>query len=99
METKLMPAFLAAASRSGSRHTEGKRQMKTDTHPKYTEIQVTCSCGNSFTTRSTINKPLHVEVCSSCHPFYTGKQKIMDTAGRVEKFRQRYGTKTATPSA
>ncbi|MGE5104270.1 MAG: 50S ribosomal protein L31 [Rudaea sp.] len=73
--------------------------MKTDTHPKYTEIQVTCSCGNSFTTRSTINKPLHVEVCSSCHPFYTGKQKIMDTAGRVEKFRQRYGTKTATPSA
>jgi large subunit ribosomal protein L31 len=73
--------------------------MKTDTHPKYTEIHVTCSCGNSFTTRSTINKPLHVEVCSACHPFYTGKQKIVDTAGRVEKFRQRYGSKTATPSA
>jgi large subunit ribosomal protein L31 len=73
--------------------------MKTDTHPKSTEIQVTCSCGNSFTTRSTINKPLHVEVCSACHPFYTGKQKIVDTAGRVEKFRQRYGSKTATPSA
>ena len=73
--------------------------MKIDTHPKYTEIAVTCSCGNTFTTRSTISKPLHVEVCSACHPFYTGKQKIMDTAGRVEKFRQRYGSKTATPSA
>ena len=67
--------------------------MKTEIHPKYAEIQVTCSCGNIFTTRSTINKPLHVEVCSVCHPFYTGKQKIMDTAGRVEKFRQRYATK------
>ena len=79
----------------------GKRKapMKIDTHPKYSEIAVSCSCGNTFTTRSTINKPLHVEVCSACHPFYTGKQKIMDTAGRVEKFRQRYGTKTATPSA
>ena len=73
--------------------------MKTDIHPTYGEIQVTCSCGNTFTTRSTINKPLHVEVCSSCHPFYTGKQKIMDTAGRVEKFRQRYGSKGAAPSA
>ena len=73
--------------------------MKVETHPKYTEIAVNCSCGNTFTTRSTVNKPLHVEVCSSCHPFYTGKQKIMDTAGRVEKFRQRYGTKAATPSA
>jgi large subunit ribosomal protein L31 len=73
--------------------------MKIDIHPKYSEIQVTCSCGNSFTTRSTIDKPLHVEVCSSCHPFYTGKQKIMDTAGRVEKFRQRYGSKVTAPSA
>jgi large subunit ribosomal protein L31 len=78
---------------------EGSPNMKTDTHPKYTEINVTCSCGNSFTTRSTINKPLHVEVCSACHPFYTGKQKIVDTAGRVEKFRQRYAGKGATPSA
>jgi len=77
--------------------------MKTGIHPQYSEIQVTCSCGNTFTTRSTINKPLHVEVCSACHPFYTGKQKIVDTAGRVEKFRQRYGTKTPaggkTPAA
>ncbi len=74
--------------------------MKKSIHPQYSEIQVTCSCGNVFATRSTVNKPLHVEVCSACHPFYTGKQKIVDTAGRVEKFRQRYGTKTATtPSA
>jgi large subunit ribosomal protein L31 len=73
--------------------------MKLDTHPQYNEIAVSCSCGNTFTTRSTIDKPLHVEVCSACHPFYTGKQKIMDAAGRVEKFRQRYGSKTATPSA
>jgi large subunit ribosomal protein L31 len=64
--------------------------MKAGIHPKYTEITVTCSCGNTFTTRSTLGKALHVEVCSVCHPFYTGKQKILDTAGRVEKFRQRY---------
>ncbi len=73
--------------------------MKTDIHPKYTEIQVTCSCGNTFSTRSTVGKALHVEVCSACHPFYTGKQKVMDTAGRVEKFRQRYASKSGTPPA
>lgn len=65
--------------------------MKSGIHPNYVEIEVTCSCGNQFKTASTSGKPLHVEVCSSCHPFYTGKQKIMDTAGRVERFRQRYG--------
>ena len=68
--------------------------MKQGIHPDYTEIQVTCSCGNQFTTRSTSGKALHIEVCSECHPFYTGKQKIVDTAGRVERFRQKYG-KTA----
>ncbi len=76
--------------------------MKEKIHPQYSEIQVTCSCGNTFTTRSTVQKPLHVEVCSACHPFYTGKQKIVDTAGRVEKFRQRYAAKppiTPTPPA
>jgi len=73
--------------------------MKAKIHPDYKEIQVTCSCGNTFTTRSTVNKPLHVEVCSACHPFYTGKQKIVDTAGRVEKFRQRYATKPAPKAA
>jgi large subunit ribosomal protein L31 len=71
--------------------------MKTAIHPQYSEIQVTCSCGNTFTTRSTVQKPLHVEVCSACHPFYTGKQKIVDTAGRVEKFRQRYAAKPPAP--
>lgn len=66
--------------------------MKADIHPDYQEITVTCSCGNSFQTHSTLNKTLNIEVCSLCHPFYTGKQKIVDTAGRVEKFRQKYGS-------
>jgi len=70
--------------------------MKTKIHPDYAEVEVTCSCGNKFTTRSTLGKPLHVEVCSACHPFYTGKQKIVDTAGRVEKFRQKYASKKTT---
>lgn len=66
--------------------------MKSDIHPNYKEIEVTCSCGNTFTTRSTSTKQaLHIEVCSACHPFYTGKQRIVDTAGRVERFRQKYG--------
>jgi len=69
--------------------------MKPKIHPEYKEIKVICSCGTAFTTRSTLGKELHVEVCSSCHPFYTGKQKIVDTAGRVEKFRQKYTKKTA----
>lgn len=67
--------------------------MKPEIHPNYTEINVTCSCGSTFKTRSTMSKDLHIEVCSQCHPFYTGKQKIVDTAGRVEKFRQKYGMK------
>lgn len=67
--------------------------MKPEIHPNYNEITVNCSCGASFKTRSTMSKDLHVEVCSQCHPFYTGKQKIVDTAGRVEKFRQKYGMK------
>lgn len=66
------------------------RIMKAETHPNYTEITVACSCGNTFKTRSTLGHDLHVEVCSSCHPFYTGKQKIVDTAGRVDKFRRKY---------
>ena len=65
--------------------------MKKDTHPKYSEITVSCSCGNKFKTQSTIGKDISIEVCSMCHPFYTGKQKILDTAGRVEKFKQKYG--------
>ncbi|MGH8594220.1 MAG: 50S ribosomal protein L31 [Gammaproteobacteria bacterium] len=64
--------------------------MKPDIHPRYEEITVTCSCGNTFKTRSTLAKDLHIDVCSACHPFYTGKQKIVDTAGRVDKFRRKY---------
>lgn len=64
--------------------------MKPEIHPNYTTIKVICSCGNEFTTRSTLDQDLHVEVCSSCHPFYTGKQKIVDSGGRVDKFRRRY---------
>ena len=65
--------------------------MKAEIHPNYAVIKVVCSCGNEFTTRSTLGQDLNVEVCSSCHPFYTGKQKIVDTEGRVDKFMQRYG--------
>ena len=64
--------------------------MKKDIHPQYTEAVVTCGCGESFTTRSTRER-ISVEICSKCHPFYTGKQKLVDTAGRVEKFQRRYG--------
>ncbi len=64
--------------------------MKADIHPDYNDIKVTCSCGNIFETRSTMGKDLSIEICSACHPFYTGQQKIMDTAGRVDKFRKRY---------
>ncbi len=67
--------------------------MKANIHPAYNDVAVTCSCGNKFTTRSTLGKPaLHVEVCSECHPFYTGTQKIVDTAGRIEKFNNKYKT-------
>ncbi len=64
--------------------------MKADIHPAYHEINVTCSCGNTFTTQSTLKGDLHIEVCSLCHPFYSGKQKILDTAGRVDKFNRKY---------
>jgi large subunit ribosomal protein L31 len=72
------------------------KQMKTDAHPQYAEVAVTCSCGNTFKTKSTLGKPaLHIEVCSECHPFYTGTQKIVDTAGRIEKFNQKYNKTSA----
>ena len=65
--------------------------MKADIHPTYHDVQVSCSCGNTFVTRSTYqNSELQVEVCSACHPFYTGQQKIVDTAGRVDKFNKRF---------
>lgn len=68
--------------------------MKTEIHPKYGEAKVTCSCGNTFITRST-QKELHVELCNVCHPFYTGKQRLVDTGGRVERFERRYGRRAA----
>ncbi len=64
--------------------------MKAETHPSYENVRITCSCGNTFETRSTVGHDLQVEVCSACHPFFTGKQKLMDTAGQVDKFRRRY---------
>ncbi len=68
--------------------------MKTNIHPSYTDVKVVCSCGHAFTTRSTLGREqLQLEVCSECHPFYTGKQKMVDTAGRVDRFRQKYGIK------
>ncbi len=67
--------------------------MKPDIHPEYSEITVNCSCGNSFKTKSTVGHDLNLDVCSACHPFFTGKQKMVDTGGRVDKFRQKYGMK------
>lgn len=68
--------------------------MKPEIHPKYQDLKVVCSCGNTFVTRSTLGKEvLQLEVCANCHPFYTGTQKLMDTAGRVDRFRQKYGRK------
>jgi large subunit ribosomal protein L31 len=64
--------------------------MKEGIHPTYESATVHCACGNTFETRSTL-KDIHVEICSTCHPYFTGKQKLVDTAGRVERFRQRYG--------
>jgi large subunit ribosomal protein L31 len=66
--------------------------MKADIHPQYVETAVSCTCGNTFTTRSTATSgEVRAEVCSACHPFYTGKQKILDTGGRVARFEQRFG--------
>ena len=64
--------------------------MKKDLHPNYSEVTVTCSCGNKFTTSSTLCKDFSIDICSVCHPFYSGKQKLVDTAGRVEKFKKKY---------
>lgn len=64
--------------------------MKKGIHPKYEKVVVRCGCGNSFETRSTSGK-IHAEICSMCHPFYTGKQKFVDTAGRIERFQKKYG--------
>jgi large subunit ribosomal protein L31 len=72
--------------------------MKADIHPNYVTATVHCSCGNTFTTRSTV-PDLHVELCSDCHPFYTGKQKLVDSGGRIDRFERRYGKRKPKSSA
>ena len=67
--------------------------MKPDIHPEYRRVTITCVCGNVLETRSTEGKDFTIEICSNCHPFYTGKQKLVDSAGRVERFRRKYGLK------
>ncbi|MEV6913311.1 50S ribosomal protein L31 [Amycolatopsis sp. NPDC051071] len=74
--------------------------MKSGIHPEYVVTNVNCDCGNTFTTRSTkTSGSLHVEICSNCHPFYTGKQKLMDTGGRVARFEARYGKRKKAEDA
>jgi large subunit ribosomal protein L31 len=74
--------------------------MQESIHPDYKEIKATCSCGNVIEIKSTLAEDLQLDVCSDCHPFYTGKQKLVDTGGRVDKFRKRFGNKTkAAPTA
>jgi large subunit ribosomal protein L31 len=67
--------------------------MKANIHPKYLEVTVSCACGETFKTRST-KSDIRLEICSKCHPFFTGKQKLVDTAGRIERFQRKYGSKT-----
>lgn len=69
--------------------------MKADIHPRYADVAVRCSCGNTFTTRSAKPGDLTLELCNECHPFFTGKQKLVDTGGRVERFQRRYGARKA----
>lgn len=70
---------------------EGEERMKKGIHPEYKETRVICACGNTFVTRSTKFPEIRVEICAKCHPFFTGQQKLVDTTGRVEKFRSKYG--------
>ncbi len=73
--------------------------MKAKIHPKYVEVTVSCACGENFKTRSTKGGEIRLEICSKCHPFFTGKQKLVDTAGRVERFNRKYGSKAKEPVA
>ena len=73
--------------------------MKKNCHPRYEQVKVTCSCGNTLVVGSVLEEDtLHLDICSKCHPFYTGKQKLVDTSGRVERFRRRFGERSGTPS-
>ncbi len=71
--------------------------MLKDIHPEYKEIKATCSCGNVITVQSTLKEDITLDVCSACHPFYTGQQKLVDTSGRVERFEKRFGKKQGSP--
>ena len=73
--------------------------MKSGIHPAYNEVNVVCACGHTFRTRTTNKTDIRVEICSSCHPFFTGKQKLIDTAGRVDKFERKYKTQRAEKAA
>lgn len=75
------------------RHQLKGKIMKPDIHPKYGPLNATCSCGNVVQTQSTLGKDILIEVCSECHPFYTGKQKILDSGGRVDRFKKRFGSR------
>ena len=72
--------------------------MRLDIHPEYSEIKATCSCGNVIVVKSTLKEDITLDVCSACHPFYTGKQKLVDTGGRVERFEKRFGSKKTSSS-
>ena len=84
------PRVRGAVILKGSLRAHRIDPMKTDIHPEYATATVICACGNTFETRST-QAEIHTDICSACHPFFTGKQKLVDTAGRVERFRQKYG--------
>src|SRR3990167_2164697 len=97
---KPLPTRCFLAMLCGKKYTHLGKTMKENIHPKYEEVVVTCSCGHTFNTHSTYGrKDLHLEICSACHPFYTGQQKLVDTSGRVEKFKQKYARKTANDSS
>lgn len=87
-------ASYISATSCRSTFSQDARAVKPGIHPKYQRATVQCACGNNFITRSTV-PVIHVEICARCHPFFTGKQKLLDTAGRVERFRQKYGTKAS----
>jgi large subunit ribosomal protein L31 len=92
-----VPAQCADSRGDPATSYEREPEVKNGIHPNYVETTVTCSCGNTFTTHSTAaNGVIHADVCSACHPFYTGKQKIMDVGGRVDKFEKRFGKRERT---
>jgi large subunit ribosomal protein L31 len=89
-----LPVHPRESRRDPETSHQGETPVKSGIHPEYVVTEVTCTCGNTFVTRSTVTSgKIHADVCSACHPFYTGKQKILDTGGRVARFEARYGKK------